>query len=187
MSDLVVIDMDDVLAYTRKNTCIAMNSYTGQNKHYNDFYVFNLAEIYNVSPEEVMVALHQGDILENTMDIEPDAKVAIDFLTSRGKEVQILSARGWHAKGQEITERFVDLHDLKVSKVTLVGVDESKHNALSKMGPIKLFIDDHYSHIESANTHCENIKHSLLRTRLRNKNIKYSKRVDCLSEIASYL
>lgn len=87
------------------------------------------------------------NILQNATIYEGVA-VAISYARENGYEVAIVTSRGFHPDGENITREWFKKHNCDVDHMVLVGIHETKVNALKSLGNVAAYIDDYLPHLE---------------------------------------
>ena len=82
--------------------------------------------------------------------LEDDVLPAMKLAKILDYRIGILTARGWHAKGLELTLAAVKTFGLPVDHVVAVPLEAAKHQVIEKHfpGDIVGFVDDNPSHIK---------------------------------------
>lgn len=109
MTKIIACDLDDVIANMRDVLMLALNEATKQKIHWRKWHTFHLHEIYPLTGAECIDAFHRYDILNNCLP-EPDAVEALCKIAEHGAYIAIVTSRGWHKHGREITQQWLDFH-----------------------------------------------------------------------------
>jgi len=182
---IAALDIDDSLANLRDPLMHTLNEYTGKNIHWEEWDAYNLAEIYGMTISDFYACLLESDILRNVKPLE-DTINFCQYLIDNNYLVLMVTARGWHPQGTEITKQW--LHDYKIPYhdlyVTKFG--DSKYKAIEKYGVIDLAVDDAFKHIEDYKQSGK-VRHPVLFHHPWNKNHEYDKIIYSIIEAKQYV
>lgn len=174
-------DLDDVVANLRDLFVKSMNQKLGVNIQVKDWLSYDHFQSY-MSAQEFLQLIVDDRILE-TCEAEPGAISSIQRLQAKGYKVAIVTARGYHPRGRQITEQWFSGQGLKVDSLQLVEPGQSKVDALSKLPNLVGYVDDHIKHLESITKGLPHVN-SYLMTRPWNQHEKRFERVFTVSEYA---
>jgi 5'(3')-deoxyribonucleotidase len=145
----VVFDLDDTLANLRGHLMGMLNRRTGRTVHWRDWRRYELVSVYDRSVEQILAWVLEDRVLE-AATLEPHAREAVEAARAAGYRVAVVTARGWHPQGESITRAWLRRHRLKVDALHLVPAFGSKAEVLARLGPVRLFVDDHAGHLYPA-------------------------------------
>lgn len=145
----VAFDMDEVLVNIRDKMQETLHYLTGSDIHWTEWSCYDLTKIYNATLPDIFEAFKEHNVLESAK-VEPYVHDAIKHIKNSGYKTAIITARGWHEDGEYITRKFLKDNDIFVDELMVVKLGESKNDALSKLGNVEFFIDDHLDHIKNA-------------------------------------
>lgn len=147
--DLLILDADDV-AFDFKNP-----AYRGLKKDFNiqvpadEWYSHDLEKILNLSNEKIIESFYNNKVLEESK-INDGLKELVDEANRNNVSVVCLTARGWHPKGKEITEKAFLGADINIENVIAIPLHESKGDVIKTLQiehRILGFADDHPRHV----------------------------------------
>jgi hypothetical protein len=145
MKNICLVDLDDTLIDLKEPMKWAMDSETGKDIPWQNWDHFDVPSIYGLSQDEFLELCIRHKVLENAI-IHSQSHRFLQDLNNLGYYTVLITARGWHPQGKEITEQYIIDHNLEVDELILVGVDESKAELARKFGNIKFTIDDRMKH-----------------------------------------
>jgi hypothetical protein len=148
MKKLFIFDVDDVIYDLKHTINRALTSETGKDIHPDDWHSFNLNTVYDVDIQVIFDAFHKHDIL-NTGELNFDVYKVIDYLNQAGVETLALTARGWHPKGNEITQAFFENNNIEIGNIKVVQHHESKSDYIASLTGYDIigYVDDNSKHI----------------------------------------
>lgn len=175
MKKLFIFDVDDVI-YDLKNIIrTALTDVTGKDIHPDNWFSFNLNEVYDVDLKTIFEAFHKHDILRNgnlNFEIYP----VLEYLKKNNIETMAVTARGWHSEGNEITRRLFDDNNIPIDNIHVVHHHEKKSDVISKIEGFEIvgYIDDNARHIQETKIVCgENIKNYFLKDQPWNQSYEH--------------
>jgi len=129
--DWVVFDMDDVLVSSRELLLNALNEHTGEQLTIDQWHDFTLTNVYkNLNQFELVDIFHKIQFIENGV-LEAYAAETVKHIADQGFNVGILTARGWHQRGEELTWDFVKKHQMPVKKFMRFSLERKKKMSFS--------------------------------------------------------
>lgn len=141
-----LIDLDDTLADLKEPMMKAMNAHTGKSIHWSTWADFDVSGIYEVPSEEFLQVCIDDFVLERA-EIHDSTYNFMNILKRNGAYVVLITARGWHPRGGEITEEWILGHSLDVDEVIVVGEHESKAGVMAKhFDRVSFTVDDRMKH-----------------------------------------
>lgn len=154
MKKWIVFDVDDVLVNFRQSL---VNSFIplGIHKPWENWTHYNHVNIFEMSDEK---ELHHHMIKHQVIEkisLEPEVFEIFHYLKNKNFHIGLLTARGWHPQGVELTQKFVEKFNLPVDKIVV-----SKGHMFKKSvhindfnGQIEFYLDDSIHHIEDFKSH----------------------------------
>ena len=145
----IVFDMDEVIVNGRDCLAAHLNLYTGKNIHADEWSQYDLCKIYGVDHQTVLSIFHSSGMLEKAI-LELDVVPAMSLAKTLGYQIGVLTARGWHAQGLELTTTAIKTFELPVDHIVAVPLEAAKHELIEKHfpGDIIGFVDDNPTHIK---------------------------------------
>src|SRR5471032_1042412 len=145
----VLWDVDDVVTETSPEIYRAMLKMTGRDLPWEQWQHHDFVESYGIGVEripEMIDIWHQEKILEKSKVYE-GVKAAMDALVADGYKVGMITARGWHVRGREVTEDMINEERLPVSRLIVLQYVDSKAETIKNSGLlVRGFIDDTTRH-----------------------------------------
>jgi FMN phosphatase YigB (HAD superfamily) len=145
----IAFDLDDVLANLRDPLMTVLNRETGRDIHWRQWTEYELSGIYGASVERIMDWVHRFGVLEAATP-EPWARATLEAVRRAGYRVAVVTARGWHPRGETLTWTWLARYALKVDEVHLVSGGRSKAEVLARLGAVEHYVDDHLGHLYPA-------------------------------------
>lgn len=144
------LDVDDVLVETSPLTEASLRALTGKTIPISSWPHHHFAEIYGLDAQGVD-AMCQAWMSERVLERAPlraGVPEALNRLAEADFELGIITARGWHPYGREITEDMVATHRLPVSEIVVMDFEESKAEVLAALGArVDGMVDDTARHV----------------------------------------
>jgi hypothetical protein len=141
-----VFDLDDTLANLREHLMEMLNRRTGREVHWRQWHRYELVSVYEASVEQILAWVLEDRVLE-AATLEEHAPAAVEAARAAGFRVAVVTARGWHPRGEAITRGWLRRHRLRVDALHLVPAFGSKAEVLARLGPVRHFVDDHAGHL----------------------------------------
>jgi hypothetical protein len=145
----VAFDLDDVLANLRDHLMDVLNRHTGRSIHWQRWDRYELSGVYDLSVEQILDLVLKQRVLE-AATLEPLAQAALTASRAAGYRVAVVTARGWHPRGEALTRAWLERHGLRVDALHLVSSFDGKAAALGALGEVAHFVDDHVGHLYPA-------------------------------------
>jgi len=145
----VAFDLDDVLANLRDHLMEVLNRHTGLSIHWQRWDRYELSGVYGLSIEQILNLVMEHRVLE-AATLEPLAEAALAASRAAGYRVAVVTARGWHPRGEALTRAWLESHGLRVDALHLVRAFDGKAEALGALGDVAHFVDDHVGHLYPA-------------------------------------
>ena len=181
----VVFDLDDVLANLRDHLMRMLRRQTGREIHWNEWHEYELGSVYNTTTESIMQWVLEHQVLESA-SLEPHARAAVDAARRAGYRVAVITARGWHPRGERLTEEWLNKHSLDIDELHLVPAFGDKSRVLRGLGSVAYFVDDHVGHLYPART-LKQVRETLLIDRPWNRADREIRRLFGLEEFVDIL
>jgi len=145
----VAFDLDDVLANLRDHLMVVLNRETGRDIHWRQWDRYELSGVYDLSIEQILHLVLEHGVLE-AATLEPLAGAAVAASRAAGYRVAVVTARGWHPRGEALTRAWLHGYGLEVDALHLVRTFHGKAAALEALGEVAHFVDDHVGHLYPA-------------------------------------
>jgi hypothetical protein len=146
----VYYDVDDVLVAMSPELERALRAMTGRHLPCEQWPNHNFLENYGLSPdrhEEMVEGWRVHEIMEQAK-IHAGVREAMMASVASGRKAGLITARGWHAQGRELTKRLVEENGLPISDIIVVGLTDKKADKLVETGKsIVGFVDDSARHV----------------------------------------
>lgn len=144
----IVIDIDDTLGDLKTRLQNIYREKTGRKDiHYRDWTDFSAVN-YGYSFDD----LTDFFIEDNSLKLMRPHMGIIET-TKRfrelGYEIEIVTARAWHPKAQEVTTAWLAENQVTYDRLNIVGLGQCKEEATRHIQEITLFIDDRVEHCEA--------------------------------------
>lgn len=182
---VAALDIDDTLVNLRDPLMQSLNEYTGKDIHWNDWDAYNLAEIYGMTIVDFYACLMESDVLRKAKPLENTVEFC-QYLIDNNYLVLMVTARGWHPQGAEITRQLLEENKIPYHDLYLTKYNESKYKAIERYGAIDLAVDDSFKHIEDYK-HSGMVKHSVLFHNPWNKNHEHDKVIHNIMQAVQYV
>ncbi len=148
MKKWVIFDVDDVLVNFRQSLYLACKK-INRDIHWDQWTSYDHPSIYGfVSQEQFREFMAQHAVLENAV-VEEGVKQTLQLLRDRDYSLGLITARGWHPDGKDITNKMVRDNDLAIDKVVVSHVYTDKKSAFINQfdGEIVAYFDDSAHHV----------------------------------------
>lgn len=152
MKKWIVFDVDDVICNFRESLHQSFKQ-LGKDIHWSTWEIYKHVDIYQLNNEkELLDHMRDYQVIEKAI-VEDLVKDLFERLKEKGYYIGLLTARGWHDQGQELTHNFVDKYKLLVDKVVISGQHMDKKSAhIDKFdGKVVAYIDDSIHHVADFN------------------------------------
>ena len=181
----VVFDLDDTLANLREHLMAMLNRRTGREIHWTEWCRYELVSVYGASVEQILDWVLEDRVLE-AAHLEPHAREAVAAARRAGFQVAVVTARGWHPRGEAITRAWLERQGIEVDALHLVPAFGSKAEVLARLGSVRHFIDDHAGHLHPARA-VPSVQHTHLLDRPWNQDDTTLSRLRGLDEFVRVL
>lgn len=107
-----------------------------------------------LTPQAFIDGIVSHSVFEGA-EIHSGAAEAINAAQSKGYEIAIITQRGFHPKGVEVTTTWLDKQGMRIDHLILVNEDETKVMALKSLqllGNVVAYVDDYLPHLEAIET-----------------------------------
>lgn len=181
MSKIAVFDCDDVLANLRDPLEGLVSSHLKRPVSWKEWDQYDIGNIYNFHFGEICKTIVEQEVL---LDLTPD-HYALELLTDLKQQnyrIKVLTARGYHPKGREVTFEWLRKNNLPIDDVICVKLHENKRDYLSLMSNVEFYVEDNHHHAEQAH-HLHNVKQVFLIDRPWNQQVTNVTRVNNLQDV----
>lgn len=193
MYNVALVDLDDTLADFRTPMIATVNRVTGRDTVWEGY---DIPAHAGLTHTEFIDILIQEDIISQ-IGIHDSSHKFLNDLHRLNYYTVLITARGWHPEGRELTQQWVDKHGLDIDELIVVDAHESKTDVIAKFGDdIKFSIDDRMKHCREY-SQTNSINHVLLYNAIWNENMgrwntdwngyDYDERIFDLSEIIDHV
>jgi 5'(3')-deoxyribonucleotidase len=145
MNNVCIIDLDDTLGDLKNPMMQALNRSTGKTLHWRDWDTYDVPDIYDISHTKFLEILIDEHVIESTI-IHDSSYEFLDKLNTMDYHVALITARGWHPNGVDITEKWITSHNLNIGELIVVDANQSKTDVINKFGIIDFSVDDRIKH-----------------------------------------
>lgn len=177
---VMAFDLDETLAGLRHLIRDVMTAEFGHCYPIDQWHSYNIEERFGITPREFLALLEKHHVLERAA-LEPRALETLELARQLGYHRCIITARGWHPRGREITEQWLERHGLEVDDLHLVAERETKVDTMRRIGSVAYFIDDHPGHVSEA-VAADVADRVIVISRPWNAQLNHAHRVECLGE-----
>lgn len=149
-TETIVVDIDDTVANLKEAFCYLIYHHTGVWKHWSEWETVIFSQVYPEIKEQFdwAEAIIRDKVLESLPPNDPDWPEVLQFAHTNF-DVLVLSSRGYHPKGKEVTEAWLDKHNIPYDRVVMIH----GHDKISKLDELgitpTLFIDDNPQILEA--------------------------------------
>lgn len=179
----VGFDLDDVLANMREPMCASMTRRVGKKFSVSDWTDYDYFDGH-MSAKEFLQMLVDDRVLE-TCSPEPGAMASLQRLQAKGLKIAVITARGYHPRGEEVTLTWFAEQGVKIDSLQIVQPGQSKVEALAKLPNVIGYVDDHIKHLENISKANPGMSLHLM-ARPWNQHDKKFERVYTVSEYAEH-
>jgi 5'(3')-deoxyribonucleotidase len=179
----IIIDVDDTIADLRTAVCEFATKHKGQKIDENHFVTQDVNDF--ICWEHVEDHIINNNVLLE-LKPEPGAEELLRHLRISDYEIILLTARGYHPQGKEITEKWMSKNALPYDEIICVEYGVPKHEIISNLGEVDLYLDDHLKHIENSEK-LKNLKTAILVDRPWNRSAVVNKRIKHLNEVLDHI
>jgi hypothetical protein len=150
MRPFVGFDLDEVLLGMRDLVHASLARRLGGYPHWaywSDFLHFERFAPGRIDLKGFLDAIIEDEILENA-PMEPGALQAVQEIRAMGLRTAVITARGYHPRGEQVTHDWLAKHGFEMDEVCVVGVRENKAERVRALGPMIAYIDDHAKNLD---------------------------------------
>ncbi len=146
MQKTVIFDLDDTLGDLKVRLQEIYRRTTGdQTISYEDWDNYGQPNRYGVTSEQ----LSELFIEDNSLGLMKPFDGAIEvtaLMKSKGFNVEIVTARGWHPDGYAVTKKWLDDHYISYDRINIVPLFQCKEETTRHIENVALFVDDRLDH-----------------------------------------
>lgn len=144
-NNVCIVDLDDTLGDLKNPMMEALKSATGKDIHWSKWDSFDVPSLYGITQQDFLNICINENILEKVIIHDSSYKFLND-LHKLNYYTVLITARGWHPQGKEITKKWVADHNLDIDELIVVEIDQSKTDVITKFDNIIFSIDDRIKH-----------------------------------------
>lgn len=173
MSNWILFDVDDVLCNFRFSL---QKSFEKENQFidWRDWSSYEFYKIYDIDVKDLDNHFMKYRVIEDAV-LDSGIKHVFDKIKEDGYQIGVITARGWHPDGYNITKKFLDTHNLSYDKIVVTDHTKNKIHYINEFnGSIHGFLDDNFHHVEMFSKHGIN---AFVLNRPWNKMFDYNNRV----------
>lgn len=181
MNKIAVFDCDDVLANLRDPLQDLVSEHLKTPVYWKDWNQYEIGKVYGFDFSHICEMIVKRNTLFN-LQPEPYARALIRSYKQEGCRTVVLTARGYHPHGKQITTTWLNMHGLEIDDVICIGLKEHKRDYLDSMTQVEVYVEDNHHHAEQAHD-LPNVKRIFLLDRPWNQNETRVTRVPGLKDI----
>ena len=146
---VVGFDMDGVIAHNQDIVAARMSEILGIDVNWRMWSDYAYFLKYGMTYDDFLQVFIDSRALQLAT---PDKGTAdsIQQLRKDGYEVAIITARGFHPEGEEITKTWLGEQAIPVDHVVVVHPTQTKVEAISSFPGMVAYIDDHADHLDKS-------------------------------------
>lgn len=142
----IILDLDDTLGCLKSRLQEIYRRATGDNTiSYNDWDNYGHPNRYGISSEQLSELFIEDNSLQLMKPFEGAVEVTA-LMKSRGFNVEIVTARGWHPDGYNVTKKWLDDNYISYDRINIVPLFQCKEEATRHIENVALFVDDRLDH-----------------------------------------
>lgn len=141
MDKCLAIDLDDTICFLKTPLMQALNLHTGKNIHWKEWNTWHIENMYGITSDEFTQVMIDGHVIERALPI-PGVREALLQIKSKGYKLHIITARGWHPNGMDVTKRWFEENNIPYDTINIVPIDGSKSAIMNKFKNLKYLVDD---------------------------------------------
>lgn len=145
---IAAFDLDEVLCDLKVATHAALLQVIPNYPPPAQWSSYNCFEQHGLSLDQFLNILIEHQVLENAPPVEHAAEV-LRALKDLGYRNAVVTARGYHPTGVEVTQAWFKQHGLPIDDLIVVDMLESKVDALKSLGKVKSYCDDLPMHLNN--------------------------------------
>jgi uncharacterized HAD superfamily protein len=179
---VVILDADDTLLGLHVPLCAALNEFTGKSISCNEWGTFNVTDIYDGLHIEDFYKLIIGKELLILAEPYENTKNTLNTLKQLGYYIVIISSRGYHDNGYDVTKRWFETHNIPFDKIHISGNGIKKSMYSMMYDNVIMSVDDNIENCEDFSKNgC--INNVVLMDQPWNRNNNEFKRIHSIEEI----
>lgn len=185
----ISFDLDDVLAFFCETMMEELERVTGIKARIdamNDYSLLHEQYKLDAFPHELII---EKQLLERA-PVHPYAQEVISLLKDKGHDIMVVTARAWHPRAHDITQKWLDHHGLPIDELHVVDHGNGKREIFDRTPGILCHIDDAPAYVAHAAEH-DHVQRAVVMDRPWNRHIQVNEphlhRVSCLKDFASLL
>lgn len=152
---VVVWDLDDVIVNFAETLCERMTTRDGLPADWRQWHTYDTCQtVFAPTHDGFVDAMIQARVLESCEPI-PGVLATIADFHARGWTQFIVTARGWHPDGVNITAATLAHHQIAPYIAAVHVVNGGKVDALSRIGRVDLYVEDCAHHVAAALDQCD--------------------------------
>lgn len=183
VAPIVAYDMDEVLCNIREHSLNSLCAHSGQYLHWSQWADYAMYESFGLSWEQYSSILIEERILERALP-EEGAREVVAMTRELGCRNVVITSRGFHPRGAEVTTEWLDGHRYPVDEVVVVSSGHEKaavFTRLASQAPVLAFVDDHSATLDAVRA-CNVLERLVLRDRRWNRNEMRYQRIHDIRE-----
>lgn len=143
MIKTAVFDLDDTLSNLKEAIMPVMIGKSGINIHWSEWKAHNIDKTYGLTTRQFFDMIVEYEIFENSIPLEGAIEVVNQF-KENGYNIVIVTARGWHERGKEVSENWLQKNGIKFDEVFVTGLNQNKTEVLEHLNTVDFVVDDRY-------------------------------------------
>lgn len=184
LSQIAIFDLDDTLLDLKSVIVDSLNRRTGKNLTVDDFR--NDAEYhYGVTRNDFLRIAEEDQMLQKAVPHDGIHEL-IQTLRQQGTKTVVVTARAWHPKALSVTQQWFDKHRIDVDEIMIVGMNDSKAEAISHMRNVRLAVDDRPDVVLDYQLRSQ-LNNAFLYSQHWNSHATDMKRVDSLEQLTTLI
>lgn len=145
---IVAFDLDDVILNLREGFHAALARRFGPTyPHWSAWRDLWHFKPFGCDLHQFLSVIVEERLLEQA-PIEPGAWSAIMQIRAMGFETAVVTARGYHPYGVQVTVEWLHRNAVDMDHVVIVPFGESKADAIRSLGRVVAYVDDHSPHLQ---------------------------------------
>jgi 5'(3')-deoxyribonucleotidase len=138
-----VFDLDDTLSNLKEAIMPVMIQKSGINVHWSEWRSHNIDKTYGLTTPQFFDMIREHQIFENSKPLER-AKEVVKQLKYDGFNIVIVTARGWHERGKEVSENWLTNNGIPFDEVFVTDLNQNKTEVLDHLDSVEFVVDDRY-------------------------------------------
>jgi uncharacterized HAD superfamily protein len=138
------IDIDDVLGSLSNVMNAVLNQRFNKDIPVSEWSSFNIAHLYGITLETFLETIVKEKLLEKMIPY-PGAKEALRRIKASGRDVVLVTSRGYHPEGLQVTDTWLNRGELYSDDLIIVPEGSSKAQAVAGRYPqgFEIMVDDY--------------------------------------------